>query len=190
MARIPDEHIFDAALKALAAHGYAGATTKQIAAQAGINEVTLFRRFGTKAKLLEAALRAEVERFHAAGGAAYTGDLRADLARVVSLYAELVIRSGRLLPILLAELPRDPELRALVELPQAIIREVARLLARYQSEGQLVPEPPLSAVASLLGPLLIVGLAGPLDTPTRPPAPDPAEHVERYLHGRATPCGG
>ncbi|MCA9716556.1 MAG: helix-turn-helix transcriptional regulator, partial [Myxococcales bacterium] len=63
--QIPDEQIFAAALDIVAARGIAGATTKQIAAAAEINEVTLFRRFGSKAKLLEAALSAEVDRFDA-----------------------------------------------------------------------------------------------------------------------------
>lgn len=186
--QIPDEQIFDAALETISTRGYAGATTKQIAATAGINEVTLFRRFGTKAKLLRGALAAEVGRFEAAGGATHTGDLRQDLIRVVALYQELVVRSGRLLPVVLAELPRDPALREAIDLPQAVIRAIATLLERYQREGLLRPEPPLQAVAALLGPVLVVALVVPLNTETRPPALDPAEHVDRYLVGRGAPC--
>jgi AcrR family transcriptional regulator len=39
----------------MAEKGYDGTTTKEIALAAGVNEVTLFRHFGTKQKLLEAA---------------------------------------------------------------------------------------------------------------------------------------
>lgn len=189
MARqIPDERIFAAALETIAARGYAGATTRQIAAAAGINEVTLFRRFGSKAALVQAALRSEIERFDAGGGATYTGDLRGDLLRVVTLYAELVGRSGRLISVMLAELPRAAELRDVVDLPQAIIRAVAALVERYQHEGLLRPEPPLQAVASLLGPVMVAGLMAPLDTKTRPPPPNPGDHVDRYLVGRGAAC--
>lgn len=180
--QIPDEQIFAAALDIVAARGIAGATTKQIAAAAEINEVTLFRRFGSKAKLLEAALSAEVDRFDAAGGARYTGDLQGDLTRVVALYTQLVMRRGRLLAVLLAELPSADELGGLIERPQRIVRAVARLIRRYQREGALEPEPPLQSVAALLGPVLLAGVLRPLAT--RPEPPDPSAHVERFLHGR------
>ena len=51
------DQILDAALRVYAEHGFRGATTRRIANAAGVNEVTLFRTFGSKAKLIEAALR-------------------------------------------------------------------------------------------------------------------------------------
>src|SRR5437764_5985585 len=50
--------ILDAAKKVYAQHGFRGATTRLIAAEAGVNEVTLFRTFGSKGALLEAVLEA------------------------------------------------------------------------------------------------------------------------------------
>ena len=46
--------IIDAAARVYAAHGYRGATTRRIAEEAGVNEVTLFRQFGSKSALLDA----------------------------------------------------------------------------------------------------------------------------------------
>lgn len=44
-----------AALRVYARHGYRGSTTRRIADEAGVNEVTIFRQFGTKdALILEA----------------------------------------------------------------------------------------------------------------------------------------
>ena len=51
------DHILDAAARVYAEHGFRGATTRRIADAAGVNEVTLFRTFGSKATLIEAALR-------------------------------------------------------------------------------------------------------------------------------------
>ncbi len=51
------EQILDAATRVYAEHGFRGATTRRIADAAGVNEVTLFRTFGSKALLIEAALR-------------------------------------------------------------------------------------------------------------------------------------
>jgi AcrR family transcriptional regulator len=50
------ERILDAAARVYAKHGFRGATTRLIAIEAGVNEVTLFRTFGSKGALLEAVL--------------------------------------------------------------------------------------------------------------------------------------
>jgi AcrR family transcriptional regulator len=50
------ERILEAALRLFSEKGYLGATTKDIAAESGIAEVTLFRHFETKEKLLEDVL--------------------------------------------------------------------------------------------------------------------------------------
>ena len=48
--------ILDAALTVFAETGYRGATTRRIAQEAEVNEVTLFRHFGSKDELIHAAL--------------------------------------------------------------------------------------------------------------------------------------
>jgi AcrR family transcriptional regulator len=48
--------LLDAAVKAFAEGGMRGATTRRIAQQAGVNEVTLFRHFQSKRELMHAAL--------------------------------------------------------------------------------------------------------------------------------------
>lgn len=48
--------ILDAAARVYAQYGFRGATTRLIATAAGVNEVTLFRTFGSKAQLLQAML--------------------------------------------------------------------------------------------------------------------------------------
>lgn len=48
------ERVLHAAADLFAEWGYAGATTRAIAERAGVNEVTLFRRFGSKAGILRA----------------------------------------------------------------------------------------------------------------------------------------
>jgi outer membrane protein TolC len=51
------DHILDAALRLYGEHGFRGTTTRRIAQEAGVNEVTLFRLFGSKTALLLEALR-------------------------------------------------------------------------------------------------------------------------------------
>jgi AcrR family transcriptional regulator len=50
------ERILEAAARVYAKHGFKGATTRLIAIEAEVNEVTLFRTFGSKGALLEAVL--------------------------------------------------------------------------------------------------------------------------------------
>ncbi|MFL5605947.1 MAG: TetR/AcrR family transcriptional regulator, partial [Gemmatimonadaceae bacterium] len=50
------ERILEAAARVYAKHGFRGATTRLIALEAGVNEVTLFRTFGSKSALLQAVL--------------------------------------------------------------------------------------------------------------------------------------
>ncbi len=51
-----EQKILDAALKIFAEKGYKGATTRGIAAKAGVNDSTLFRKFKTKENLFNQVL--------------------------------------------------------------------------------------------------------------------------------------
>lgn len=61
------ESLLKAAIKLFAEVGSRGATTRRIAQEAGVNEVTLFRHFKSKDELLEAALESLVDMVAAKG---------------------------------------------------------------------------------------------------------------------------
>ncbi len=88
-----------ASIDLMAEKGYDGTTTKEIAAAAGVNEVTLFRHFGTKQKLLEAAFN----RYHYAEemtklfNEQLTGDLHADLLLISRTYHKIMNRNRKLI---------------------------------------------------------------------------------------------
>ena len=50
------EEILQAAARVYALHGYRGSTTRRIADEAGVNEITIFRQFGTKEALIHEAI--------------------------------------------------------------------------------------------------------------------------------------
>ncbi len=52
------DKLLEAAARVYAESGYRGTTTRRIAEEAGVNEVTLFRHFGNKEALIKAALEA------------------------------------------------------------------------------------------------------------------------------------
>jgi AcrR family transcriptional regulator len=51
------QEILDAAAGVFARHGFRGSTTRRIADAAGVNEITIFRHFGTKDLLIREAMR-------------------------------------------------------------------------------------------------------------------------------------
>jgi AcrR family transcriptional regulator len=51
------QKLLDAAVRIYSEAGFRGATTRRIAEEAGVNEVTLFRLFGSKSALIAEALR-------------------------------------------------------------------------------------------------------------------------------------
>jgi AcrR family transcriptional regulator len=57
MAKDTREKILEAGLKLFSKKGYLGATTREIAQNAGVAELTLFRHFTSKGKLFEEVLR-------------------------------------------------------------------------------------------------------------------------------------
>ncbi len=152
--RIDDAQIYRDVMQAVIERGYDGTTTKQMAESAGISEVTLFRKYGNKAQLVRQAMIALAERIDFVEAARYTGDVSADLLRVVTLYQESAEQEGRFFYTMMLELPRHPELMDSLNRPITLVSTVGQLLARYQAEGVLKPQHPLHALASLIGPLI------------------------------------
>lgn len=180
---ITDAQILDAAIEVLLERGYSGATTRQLAEAADISEMTLFRRFGTKARLAAAAV-AHVLQYEKMD-VEYTGDVEADLVRVLSHYhRDGLSRHYRLMPLLMLEIPRHPELSEILQSPFAQVSKVAALLLRYQEEGVLRRESPFHAVASVVGPLLILRLLNDAAPEKKIPPLDLEQQVQTYLHGR------
>lgn len=68
-----DERLLDAARRAFAAHGYAGATVERIAAEAGLSRITLHRRGVTKDGLLAELVARATEDYRRAMWPALTG---------------------------------------------------------------------------------------------------------------------
>jgi AcrR family transcriptional regulator len=179
---VADATMFDAALKVLAERGYAGATTRRIADAAGVNEVTLFRRFGDKRQLILAAIGADIERF-ANDGLTATGNLEADLIRVVEYYSDIYQHRDGLVGTLLLEGARNPDVAALIQGPLGAMSRLGEILAGYQRGGQMIEEPTEFAVQALLAPLLVMTLLGHV-TGTEVALPDASTVVQRFLKGR------
>lgn len=123
------QRIIDAALHLFGTQGYPRTTTRAIAEAAGVNEVTLFRHFGSKKNLLMAC----TEAFNATGFAAnFERDLTGDYAQDIDMMAVRMQRDAaqafNLLRLLLCDAAALPEL---IQAAQSGMQGNAELIAAY-----------------------------------------------------------
>lgn len=100
--------IIDAAARVYAAHGYRGATTRLIAEEAGVNEVTLFRHFGSKSALLDAMI-AECVDLSRRSLPAQPKDPEGELLRWVSGHMQQITAKRDLLRQVMREVGDHPQ---------------------------------------------------------------------------------
>jgi AcrR family transcriptional regulator len=184
MPKVIDEtRIFSAALDILVSHGYEGATTQKIADIAGVNEVTLFRKYGSKAGLFEKVIEHQLADAPL-NKLLYTGDLEADLLAIVEAYIETNETHGNIIPILLIEMPRYPDLQGSFNTPWKNIQLIIQIIQKYQRQGQLKNESPLACLTALIGPILVSQMMYHANLNLPVPAMDVHAHVDAFLHGR------
>ena len=183
---VADETIFNAAMQTVFERGYTGATTKQIAEAANISEVTLFRKYGNKAELIRQAITAVTKQIDFESATQYTGNVVADLLRVTQMYQGAADKNGQFIYTIILEIHRNPDLIEVIDEPMGMFDAIGQLLARYQAEGTLKQEQPLSAVAGLLGPLMATNMIRGAAPGLPLPPIDLAHHVACFLNGRCT----
>jgi AcrR family transcriptional regulator len=150
-----------AAEQVFARDGLSGATTRAIARAARVNEVTLFRHFGTKERLLAAVLGQTFRGRSAdpASGRA-RGDLRADLAAFARRYEELLREHLPLIRTLLGEIHRHRanERRVLHGIFQPTRANLVRRLEEARAAGEIRAATDPEVVADLLSGMIFSGV--------------------------------
>ena len=124
------ERIIEAAVKVFGGRGYAGATTRAIAAEAGVNEVTLFRHFGSKKNLF----REMIDYYYDSSGLKtmnperLSGDCRQVLTGLGTRIFSILSERREIYRLLLSEVEQQSEVRdAMIQFP----RQLRHLLAQY-----------------------------------------------------------
>ena len=120
------DRILHAAARVFARDGLGGATTRGIAKAAQVNEVTLFRHFGTKERLI-ATVIGQTFKPQESTPIPHTGDLRSDLTAFARTYEAQLLANLPLVRTCLAEIHRhrDQERQVL----HAIFRPMRAALA-------------------------------------------------------------
>ncbi len=178
---IDDAQIFQSVMEAVVEYGYEGATTKRLAKHAGIGEVTLFRKYGSKSQLVKQAMLAVADQANFESTIQYTGDIQADFVCLLEEIQKAVVANGRFFFALFIEVSRHHELQDALTLFQARFRVASMLVIRYQAEGILKQEHPLHLIANLVGPLLAMNMFSFVASDISIPPLDLQKHVSHFI---------
>lgn len=128
------------AIDLIASRGYKSVTTLEIATAAGLSEKTLFRNFGSKQNLLEAAFghfhyKEEMSRIFSER---LVGELHADLLLISRNYHEIMNRNRKMILIGLKEAENLPGfLENTSEHPRQLMAFLTEYFKRMSVEGKL-----------------------------------------------------
>lgn len=123
------QRIIQAAAEIISQRGYARGTTHAIAEAAGVNEVTIFRHFGSKKNLFMTIIdQYGVPALAPSLEAQFSGELRQDLLLIGNTLMRIMLESRANIRLLLCESIHFPEMRnIMVKNP----RQLRLMLSRY-----------------------------------------------------------
>jgi AcrR family transcriptional regulator len=160
-----EERILTTAASLFSQFGYNGVSTREIAASAEVNEVTIYRHFPRKRDLYLAVLSAELQRVHLRGdllsGLAEAESGRAALASAIELISRALLQQPQLLRLLgfsVLELSEDLDPLLRKHLGQ-MVEVIARYLEPWVERRELRCNNAKTLVLTLIG---IVLSRGPL----------------------------
>lgn len=182
----PDEtraRIIEAASRLFVEKGFSGATTRAIAEKAGVNEVTLFRHFGSKKNLAKAimdqlggpAIAVDLE-------ARFSGDYVQDLTFIGHAMMKVMIERSDAMRMAICEAGNFPEFQQVVaENPRQLRRMLARYFERQMSEGVIHPGHPEVLAQAFLGMFFSYVVLHGFLLDSLQPEVSPEEVVEQFV---------
>lgn len=140
LKRSTKDKIIEAALELVNEKGYKGATTKEIADRAGLNEVTLFRHFGNKKGILKAVIQkyGSIDLSENTFEEKVIWQVEIDLKMLVREYQLLLERKKSVILLSLKEASEFPELDALTKhIPQKYIEMLKSYFEKMIQKGKI-----------------------------------------------------
>ncbi|HJR64365.1 MAG TPA: TetR/AcrR family transcriptional regulator [Gemmatimonadaceae bacterium] len=180
------EKLLKAAADVYAESGYRGATTRRIAHEAGVNEITLFRHFGSKDALLNQALHCCGLHTALAALPHEPRDPERELTEWSRDFIDHMYRNRSMIRTCLGEIESHPEvIPNAAEGPAMASRELCEYLVRLRERGMAGDHfDPSVAAATLMGAMFADAMGRDLMPDMyRYPAEDAAAlYVKLFLH--------
>ncbi len=183
-----EQKILDAAVRTFIKEGYAGTTTRRIAEEAGVNEVTLFRKFKSKENILIAAIDRSREEFLKIAEGVFS--VESGMRFPESLYN--IGRSLKnahhkkfgLMTLLLSEAGRVPEAReALRSIPEAMIGRLSEYLEEQIALDNMRNVDPKAVSTAFMGYIFYTSLLKEIEYDTGDDEQAYRDYFESMLHG-------
>ena len=174
------QKLLEAAARVFAEAGFRGATTRRIAEEAGVNEVTLFRLFGSKAQLMAEA----IECVNADCGPrlpAEPGDVEQELTEYCATSLEFMRQIRFMIRKTMAEIEERPEMAAFVseqKTPQ--FRELVGYASKVRQPQTAEEHEDLCTACTMLMTALFSDAVGREIVPDMYPSP-PSDAARKYV---------
>jgi len=147
------DEILSAAAGVFAQHGFRGSTTRRIADAAGVNEITIFRHFGSK----EALIREAMQHLTQSAGLRSLPDIPVDPERELTEWSESFMQHLRLRNSIIrktmSEIEERPDMSECASyVPKRASNELCLYLTALKRKGWIAEKfDPTSAAAMLMG---------------------------------------
>jgi AcrR family transcriptional regulator len=181
------DEILAAAAEVFAQHGFRGSTTRRIADAAGVNEITIFRQFGSK----EALLREAMKHTSVSTALATLPEIPSDPERELTEWSESFIKHLRLrssiIRKMMSEIEERPEMRECAsDVPSHASDELCRYLVALRRQGRTSEKfDPKSATAMLMGAIFADAMGRDFMPDVYPQPQEKAAHMYTVLLLRA-----
>ncbi|HET7585098.1 MAG TPA: TetR/AcrR family transcriptional regulator [Gemmatimonadaceae bacterium] len=158
------QRLLHAAALVYAEMGFRGATTRRIAQHAGVNEITLFRHFGSKHALIHEALHSATLDEVLPSLPDTPARPEAELAEWAVRFAEHLARNRSMIRTCMGELEEHPENGSCVTRSPVVAHDMlAAYLRRLRAHGFAAHDVDSSTAASMLmGALFCIAVSGDL----------------------------
>ncbi|HSI11432.1 MAG TPA: TetR/AcrR family transcriptional regulator [Chthoniobacter sp.] len=156
------QRLIDAAIRVCSERGLHGATTREIAEVAGVNEVTLFRHFGSKEKLIAALFEQVLATLSESLDDTETDeqDLERNLYRYAQRHNELLVTNEAFIRTIIGEAKRHPEQARMVmcEAGRAKRELLIEYLRAAQNAGSVRKDIDLGPAVDAFTAMLLAGM--------------------------------
>lgn len=141
---ISNQQILEAARAVFLTHGFAKASTVEIAQRAGVSEGSVFNRFATKDELFQAAMDEAVPPVLTLDRFVGKGDMRRNLVRIT---VESIHFLNKFLPkVMLSWSERDsPNPGTVCNRPREILHSLTAFFKAERALGRVAGDPPIMA---------------------------------------------
>ncbi|MBW4646679.1 MAG: TetR/AcrR family transcriptional regulator [Goleter apudmare HA4340-LM2] len=161
--------LIEAATEVFSTAGLSGATTREIARVAGVNEVTLFRHFHSKEQLLAAVIQqaTSLQAEALANQDEWTQNLHIDLMHYAKLCSQMMVEHEALIRTFIGEAKRHPEAARLVvyQTNKTLREQLVTYFKKGQEKGTVRRDVNLKAAVDSFCGMLLHGMLRLSDTP-------------------------